>query len=251
MATEAFETIPKISVKIWRPIINRLRKKLDSACLRRDPYLSRVLDVELDWLDQEVSIPNSQASYEHVFAKLDQLDRKLVLALPRELTKRLTDICLRKRIVRDAFFNRLLLLLAAPPHLIDMLLFGDRADEWRETVWSEYKHDGPFFQNGFYPLEPMIDPFWAVRTGLERYRGDGLEDYLEPSSGKIVRVQRSISDCVSPADSLYTIAFREVGKVDLTGMNCYLPDWLVPGNQGEKDHQAAGDKLLAEFEVLP
>jgi hypothetical protein len=246
MATETLETIPKISVKIWRPVIDKLTRKLRSACLRRDPYLSSVLEVELDWLDQEVSIPNSQASHDHVFAKLDQLDRKLVsLALPRELTGRLNDICARKRIVRDAFFNRLLLLLAAPSQLIDLLLFGDNGDEWRQEVWSEYKWDGPFFQNGFYPLEPMIDPFWAVRTGLQHYRSEGLEDYLEPSSGETIKVTRSTSGRVSPADSLYTITFREVGEFDLTGLNCYLPDWLVPRHQAEQSYRAEIAKLLA------
>ena len=104
MATKTLKTVPKISVKIWRPILDKLEAKIESACLRRDAYLAKVLEVELDWLDQEVSIPNSQASYDYVLERLDRLDRKLVsLALPQELTARLNDICSRKRIVRDAF----------------------------------------------------------------------------------------------------------------------------------------------------
>ena len=34
------KTPPKISVKIWRPIIEKLDAKLDAACLRRDAYLA-------------------------------------------------------------------------------------------------------------------------------------------------------------------------------------------------------------------
>ena len=97
----------------------------------------------------------------------------------------------------------------------------------------------------------MIDPFWAVRTGLQHYRSEGLEDYVEPSTGETIKVKRSISGRVLPADSLYTITFREVGRLDLTGMNCYLPDWLVPGHQAEQNYQAELDKLLANLDALP
>jgi hypothetical protein len=254
MATKTLKTVPKISVKIWRPIIDKLDVKIATACLRRDAYLIKVLEVELDWLDQEVSIPNSPESYDYVFECLDRLDRKLVsLALPSELTARLNEICKRKRIVRDAFFNRVFLLLAASPRVIDALLFGSVADQWRTTVWSENKHDGPFFQNGFYPLEPTIDPFWALRNGLEMYAEDeGLEDYLEPTSGNTIRVKRDFTGAVSPADSLYTTVFEQkVRDNDLIGLSCFLPDWRIPGHEAEEEHRTKLDELLADLMVLP
>lgn len=254
MATKTLKTVPKISVKIWRPILDKLEAKIESACLRRDAYLAKVLEVELDWLDQEVSIPNSQASYDYVLERLDRLDRKLVsLALPPELTARLNDICSRKRIVRDAFFNRVFLLLAAAPGVVDTLLFGDVGKEWRTVVWSENKHDGPFFQNGFYPLEPMIDPFWAVRCGLEMYATDtGLEDYVEPITGASIKVHRSITGEVLPADSLYTTIFEQkVGEHDLIGLSCYLPDWRIPGHGAEQEHHAKLDEILGDLKALP
>ena len=253
MATKILKTTPKISVRIWLPIIDKLDAKIETACLRRDAYLSKVLDIELNWLDQEVSIPNSQASYDYVFDQLDQLNRKPVsLALPSALTSRLNEICSRKRIVRDAFFNRIFLLLAASPKSIDTLLFGDYGDEWRKLVWSENKHDGPFFQNGFYPLEPMIDPFWAIRNGLEMYASDaGLEDYVESSSNKRISVKRDLTGAVAPIDSLYTTTFDQmVGDKNLLGLNCYMPDWRIPGHGAEQKHRAKLDELLAELEEL-
>lgn len=252
MGSKELKTIPKISVKIWRPIIDKLDAKIESACLRRDAYLNRVLETELDWVDEEVSLPNSQASYDYVFNRLDQLDRKLVsLALPPELTSRLNEICSRKRIVRDAFFNRLFLLLAASPTVIDTLFFDQVRDRWRTEVWSENKHEGPFFQNGFYPLEPLIDPFWAIRSGLEIYASDGeLEDYVEPMSGKAIRVKREITGAVAPADSLYTTVFEQrVGGDDLLGLSTYMPDWRIPDHGANQAHRAKLDELLAEFGV--
>lgn len=253
MATKSTTTVPKISIKIWRPIIDKLDEKMDLACLRRDAYLNKVLGVELNALDEEVSIPNSQASYNYVLDRLNQLDRKLVsLALPSELIARLNEICSRKRIVRDAFFNRLFLLLAASPKVVDALLFGDIGSEWRREVWSENKHDGPFFQNGFYPLEPMIDPFWAVRSGLAMCATDaGLENYIEPTSGKTIQITRDITGAAVPADSLYTTIFdKKVLGNDLLGLSCYMPDSRVPGQKAEQEHRAKLDELFADLEIL-
>jgi hypothetical protein len=48
------------------------------------------------------------------------------------------------------------LIFAAEPAAIDALYFGGRS-EWRRDVWSEYKVDGPFMQNGFHPLDPDVN----------------------------------------------------------------------------------------------
>lgn len=255
MATKTLKTVPKISVKIWRPIIEKLDQKMETACLRRDAYLAKVLETEVDWLDQEVSIPNSKASYDYVFDRLDQLDRKLVsLALPPELTQRLNETCARKRIVRDAFFNRAFLLLAASPKVVDALLFNDNASRWRRDVWSEAKHDGPFFQNGFYPLEPMIDPFWAVRCGLEMFAEDTgpHEEWVEPSSGRVVRIQRALGGEPMPLDSLYTVIFEQkVLGHNLHGMSCFFPDWRIPNHSAERTYRKRLDELFGDLEALP
>lgn len=254
MATKTLKTIPKISVKIWRPILDRLDKKIEQACLRRDAYLTKVLEVELGQLDAEVSIANSQASYDYVFSRLDVLDRKLVsLALPPELTARLNEICNRKRIVRDAFFNRLFLLLTASPKAIDQLFFNG-TDDWRSEVWSEHQHDGPFFQNVFYPLEPDIDPFWPIRCGLQMSQDeDELEDYLEPTSGKVIRVRRRVLvETVEPVEGIYTKIFQQKASGhDLLGLSCYVPDWSIPGHAAQQKLQVTLDEIFSDLEDRP
>ena len=147
--------------------------------------------------------------------------------------------------MRDAFFNRLFLLLAASPRTIDTLLFGGERD-WRRVVWNDNKHDGLFFQSGFDPLEPATNPFWAIRHGMEIYaRNADLEDYVEPTSGKTVRVIREMAGAVTPADSLYTVVFdQKLQDHDLLGLNCYMPDWRIPGQAAEQEHQAKLDELL-------
>ena len=249
--TPKIPTTLKISVKIWPPLIEKLDTKMEAACLRRDAYLTKLLEFELDRLEEEVSIPNSEAVYHFVSEQLRRLQPKLVsLALPQDLTKRLNETCHRKKIVRDAFFNQLFLLLAASPRTIDTLLFGGDPN-WRRAVWNDNRHDGVFFQSGFDPLEPATNPFWAIRNAMEIDARDAeLEDYVEPTSGKTVRVTRDmITGTQMPADSLYTIVFDQKvqdhdRRFDLLGLNCYMPDWRIPGQAAEQEHQAKLDDLL-------
>lgn len=246
MATKELKTVPKITVKIWRPIIDKLETSLDAQCLRRDAYLAKVLQVELDHLDAEVSIPNSQASYDYVFEQLDRLDRKPVsLALPPDLTQRLNEICGRKRIVRDSFWNRLFLLLAVSPRIIDTLLFSGEGKEWRAMVWKKFRGDMGAFENTFYPLNDGIDPFWFIRAALDLYaEGSALEDYVEPITGKTIQVERSLTGEITPPNSFHTTLFNQtVSGHQLLGLNCYLPDSLIPGHEAQMARAKLDDIL--------
>ncbi len=215
----------KLSTKIWRPVVDKLNRKLNQACLRRDAYLSRVLEVELPSLEEEVQIPNSKDGRKFISECLELLDRKLVsLNLRSDLVEQLDSICERRNIVRDAFFNRLFFFLALSPEGIDRVFFP-YWDEWRTEVWVERRNDSPAFSNLFYPLKPTIDPFWAIRVGLEE------ADLAEGGDG-------------SETEGIYTVVLREhqFKDVDLSGLNCYLPDEQIPG------HPAFGktlDELLA------
>lgn len=251
MPSKTLTTVPKISVKIWRPLLEKLDSKLERACLRRDAYLSKVLAVELDHLDDEVSIPNSQASYDYIASRLDQLDRKLVsLAISPEMAARVNEICSRKKIVRDSFFNRLFLMLAASPKAIDFLLFQDYEGDWRNHVWSDHNDDHLFFQNGFDPLGAAIDPFEATRCGIALMsKNEKFEDYVEPTSGKTIKVVREAAGgVVEPCPSFYTIEFdQKISGHDLAGLNCYLPNRSIPGTDAALAYRAKLDDILEAF----
>ena len=251
-AKPAPKPLTKISVKIWRPLTDALDAKLDAACLRRDAYLAKLLAGEIERLDAEVSLPNSPTAHAFVSERLDALDRKLVsIALDPALAKQLHAVCALKNIVRDAFFNRLYLLLAAAPKHVDQLLFPDEP-KWRTAVWSEYKHDGPFFESGFYPLSGPADPFWAIRAGIELfYPPSGAEDYEVPDLGTRVKIVRGAAGDPEPVPALHNILFDQKVKVadgaellDLLGLNCYVADWCIPGHEAERRHAKALDELL-------
>lgn len=241
--------IPKTSVRIYSPIVKKLDEKMNAACLRRDAYLNKVLEIELNELDREVSLPNSVAAQSFIAERIGRLDRKLVsLALRPDLVKRLNDICARKRIVRDAFFNRLFLFLTASPKVIDRLLFPGVGGDWRAAVWSEHKHDLPLFDNTFYPLEQDIDPFVTIRTGLRLYN-EGVEelyDHTNPATGELIRVAHNLNGDISPRDSFYTSILhdKQIKKIDLYGFNCYIPDWLIPDSPALLDYEKHFDAIF-------
>lgn len=250
MSARELKITPKITVNIWRPILDKLEEKLGSACLRRDAYLSKILKTEVEMLDQEVSILNSQESYDYVSRELVKLDRKLVsIALPLDISARLNEVCATKRIVRDAFFNRLFLLLAAKQSLIDELIFGPGKDQhgWCGEVWRQIKESSSFFEDGFYPLGAVTNPFWAIRMGLDlRNEGAELEDYFEPTTGKTIKVSRDpVTETVEPARSLYTTVFRKKFRdnIGLLGLSCYLPDQEIPGTEAEQASRSVFDEM--------
>lgn len=243
--------LKKTSVKIWRPIIEKLDDKMEAACLRRDPYINRLLEQELPRLNQEVSIPNSPEAQVQIATRLDHLDRKpLSLAIRRDLLDELNELCASKRIVRDAFFNRLFLALVVGPKFISRLFF-DGGDDWQMRVWEECRSDGVFFERGFSQLDQAIDPFWAIREGISLYGPSGdVVTQVDPDTDLEVSVMKSsLNGEIQPLDSFYTIAWDQntLQKVDLFGMNTYVPNSQVPGHSAAEARIAMLDELLADL----
>lgn len=241
-------SLRKITTKIWRPVLDKFEEKMEARCLRRDTFLNKVLVGELKHLDKEVSLPNSSAARVFVAERLSQLDpRPVSLALDTQVMDKLDDICERKSIVRDAFFNRLFLLLAASPQLIDRLFFLTVAKEWKRELWKEYKTEWPkFFEDAFYPLEQEIDHFWAIREALEMYSRDiGLRDHTVPDTGAVVQVHEEFPGSVRPRISIYTEVFddKQLKLGDLFGTNTYIADWQIPNHPRELAYRQRLDDL--------
>ncbi|MFZ2987000.1 hypothetical protein, partial [Ideonella sp.] len=244
----------KITVQIWQRAAQRLEETLRDACFRRDAYLAKVIENELAWLDHEVSIPNSPEANRYVTQELAKLPRKAVtMRLPQALVERLAEICERKRIVRDAFFNRLFLLLVADAKTVDQLLFlGDDCQDWRRDLWSNHKNDtDAFLENGLFPLRAAHDPLWAIRMGLEIWNDEfgGYEKWIDPIGGREILVNRTLGGAPTPIASIYatpfSITFNNHPGSSLLGMSCHLPDRLVPDSEAAKMENAATDELLA------
>lgn len=224
----------KITVKIWRPVLDKLESKLDAACLRRDAFLEKVLSIEVNHMDEEVAISNSPASIGYVQECLDKLDRKPIsLSLSPVLITKIGEVCERKRIVRDAFFNRFFLVLVASKNLIDHLYFP--STDWRRDLWGQVKEDHTFIFDWFEPMPSPTNPFWAIRETLSIYESEipPEHSFPDPITGNPVKAHmESIDNYPLLPNRLYTSAFENYQGIDLTGMSCYLPSWKVPGTDG-------------------
>lgn len=243
-------TPTKITIKVWKPVVEKLEARMNEACLRRDLYLARLLASEVQHLDAEVALANSQAAFDHVFERLESLERKsMSLALPTDLVERINDVCRRKRIVRDTFFNRLFLLLAATPKGLDSLLFRGYEGDWKLDVWRKYGDDRATVEIGVLPLASVTDPFWAIREAFEIARMTvDLRDWTDPESGAQVKMMDAGFENFSLPDSVYTKHLHDqIRDIDLSGFNCYMPDWLVPKHPSARKRSHELDTLFEQL----
>lgn len=238
----------KVSVRIIGKLAAEFRLMMDKACVRRDAYLAKVLAVELDRLEEELSFASSKHAKAYVAKQLDATNRELVtFVLPGALIERLDDICKRKRVNRESFFNRLLLLLWAPEPLVDNLLFGGD-DEWRKVVWSERRNDGHWFDTCFNPLRGKIDPLWGLHTGMAIYNDGAFEEVADPNGGRntVRAIRDPITQVLRPPLGVYTTPLRKHGLMDLTGLNCFFSDADIPYT----DTHAEAEKRMDDFANL-
>lgn len=243
-------TPTKITLKIWKPLVEKLDARMNEACLRRDQYLAKLLDSEVQHLDAEVALPNSLAAFDYLSDQLDKLERKpMSIALPTLLVDRINDVCRRKQIVRDAFFNRLFLLLAATPKALDTILFPLFEGDWKVEVWRKYRDDSATIEQGVLPLASVTDPFWAIREAfaIEHESGD-MRDWLDPASGMQIKMMHMPPDHFMPPENVYSKYLKtKIGSNDLVGMNCYLPDWLIPEHPASRRRSNELDALFEEL----
>lgn len=240
--------VTKTTVKVWHPLVAKLEARMNDACLRRDLYLSRLLVTEVEHLDREVAVANSSAAYDHVFERLDSLPRKpMSLALPPDVVDKVNEVCTRKRIVRDAFFNRLFLLLAAPPKALDALLFPGYMGDWKRHVWQRYGDDSATIDAGVLPLFSVTDPFWAIREALEMdLENVDLVDWKDPVAGQTHKVMDVGQGNVTLPCSVYTRYLdRQIPSVDLVGLNCYIPDWQIPSHPDARKRENELDAIFS------
>ena len=232
----------KVTAKIWRLALDRLNEKMESLCLRRDAYLSKVLEVEIDHLDNEIPTANSKLARKFIAERLNLMDREtLTIAIPSQIAARVNEVTEEKNIVRDSFYNRLIFILAATPTQINDIYFGDSGGWTTQTLkWFDINSVA---LESMYPLNSVIDPLWGVRAGIELYNEKNT--LIEKNDkGQLIRLFDSRGD-KRLADGVYSTPFLGTKSCDLRGLNCYLADWQIPTSESGLHRR----KRLAEIDL--
>jgi hypothetical protein len=246
MQTKNGTELTKTTIKVWAPLADKLEARMNELCLRRDQFLTRLLALEVEHLDQEVAVPNSEAVHNHLLWAFKQLNSKGVsLALPPDLVERINAVCKHKRIVRDAFFNRLFLLLSTSASGLSTLLFPIWEGDWKKDVWQAFKDDPTSVAMGVLPLHAINDPFWAVREAFRLEQEElTLNHTADAASGQAALMHEVEPGLFALPPNLYTRYWtQEIGGHSLMGLNCYLPDWMLPANAVRREHNNLLDLL--------
>jgi hypothetical protein len=228
----------KILVGIAGNLLDALNRLCDAGCFRRDALLEQIIAGELDNLEREVTKANSEQAYQHINQHVKLLRRTSVtLSIEGKTANRLDEICERKRLVRDAFVNRLIFCLVAPARLLNVSFevetYGRRVVKQWGTPADE--HAWQFLR---MTPECISDPFWFLRACLELSNedlgGDAtfyttyFPENLFGDGEKAAKAGRP-----PPPNSL--------------GLNVYLPDEMVLGSAA---HAAMMEALDIKLEPL-
>jgi len=142
----------RIMVQVWGVVDAALRRDFRALHIKRDSYLNSLLKSEIENLNREVQVPNSEAAYQRLIDRPLPERKRLTLELDEQLIERMGEVLNAKRIPRDSFINRVLFfLLARDQHLNFLGLEYERSPRIEgkplEDAW------------GF-----LNDPFFAIRA---------------------------------------------------------------------------------------
>ncbi len=153
----------KILVNVYEPLIDIMKSKLDAACLKRDAYLDIALRSEVNFL-LENTTSNSDKAKNYITDNLKQLKLKpLNLLLSTETIDLINSICKDKNVPRDAFINRVFLLMVAYDTILTELFYGIADGNDYYEYW-----EGGYGREKF---EELVGRYWWLPNTLDIVEG--------------------------------------------------------------------------------
>lgn len=204
----------KMTVKVYRPLMERFNQQVHSLHLVRDAFLDSMIRSETPRLAQDLAGKRqSPAARLHVARSLKRMGTTQVnLKVRKSTVEALDTVVAETNMVRDAFINRLIMFLRSSDVLLNFLELP------KVVVSSEYKS----FVEAM-PTSPLgaiqavhADPLYYVRVAIEERHQTGLYTVLMPQK--------------------------------LTGLSCYLEDAYVPGTEGYAQAQREVEEMFRELD---
>jgi len=186
------ESKSKVSVNIYSPLAELLNIKLAKSCIKRDAYLDLVIKKECEFLCQEIKTPNTNKVKKHISKKIKGLNTKPVsLFLSAETAQLLNKVCDEKNVARDAFLNRIYLLLTISIDAINTLFPEfNQSKDFEDDLWQFFIESAGYSETGqdeYYCFRPNIidtvceftnnSPFWLLRSCISKFNSEeGVEN---------------------------------------------------------------------------
>lgn len=208
----------KITVKIYEPLLKGFDLQLDKLFVKRDAFLNAMIKEEVQHLANDMEGKRlTLRTKRYISGELRRMGTKPVnVVVDKATAEALNSVVDAANLVRDAFINRLIILLRSSAPLLKYL-------ELPEFI------TGSEFDSGVEPMptSPMraleavhADPLFYLRVACEERHKTGL--YLLDLPSK------------------------------LAGFTCYMDESMVPGTkaheQMQRDTQAMLDEL-SNFET--
>ncbi|MGJ0490060.1 hypothetical protein [Methylobacter sp.] len=238
--SEKTDNKTKVLVNVYEPLITIMKRKLDAACLKRDAYLDKALRIEACFLREEVTIPNSDKAKSYIAENLKQLKLKpLNMLLSTETVELMNEVCQEKNIPRDAFINRVFLLMIASDTVLEVL-FDDENMKLGKKHHLDYASEYVGDELGFYNRANVLDsieefveisPFWRLRRILDDF-WTGLYSYVFKKN----------------ALNNLPIGYGPLRAENTIGFNTFMSDDEVSKQETHEsviNNKAETDKLLA------
>lgn len=210
----------KITVKIFEPLLKDFERQIKALFIQRDAFLNSVIQEEIKHLARDMQGKKlSSKANRYISCELKRLGTHPVnIVVDQSTADALNAVVKETNIVRDAFFNRLILLLRSSTALLTYL-------------------DLPVFINGSefetIHVEPMptspLQAMAAVRNDPLYYLREGAEERLKLG--------------------LYLIDLPP----KFVAFTCYLEDKEIPGTeayaQSQMEAQKSLDEVFGKFEA--
>lgn len=208
----------KITVKIFKPLFDSFEKRVRKLFIKRDEFVDHLISVELDYLAEDVkNLRQSDAARRYISKTLKRMGTKTVnIVVKKETALKVKLICDEANIVRDAFVNRLLLLVIARNSFLDYVDLPANLDP---AIFERYEISD-IATTPFGAIEQIYnDPFYYLRIAAKTQHDMGL----------------------------YMLAAEDE---KLHGLACYLPDLYVPGTADYLNAQEEASRLLGLLDGL-
>lgn len=208
----------KITAKIFLPLIKNFNEQLSALHIKRDSFLNSMLQSEIKYLAAEMEGKKlSKNAKKYIAGELKRMGKDRLetvnIVVDKDVADALNKIVESSNLVRDAFINRLILLLRSSDEFLNLMELPTSLTA-SEFDAAEYMPCSPL-----KTIESvMSNPLYYLRIASEERFGKGLYELELPSA--------------------------------LMGFSCYIEDDLVPGTVAYKEQLKNSEELLKELLTL-